>query len=500
MSNAFTLADRALNIIRNSPFMNPEDVLTVCNLADQAAEKAVSCREFIQAGMVYLELGKAEKACETMLKAVEKDKKNPAALLFASLAENDAQKYEEALKHLDELKTLSPGNQAAPTLRALICLNGGRSEEALNILEPKKGKFDLTVSPQILSRLAEAAEKYILPRELPEIEDDFAVELRVPEKSQAAKDLEKINPLLVSKKNAQKSADGSPSSDESALNSEAERENESGADSGFQEADEAENKTKTVSAADGETAETEKQPETASPESDESIPSGSGKTDSEAPAASQSKNGKSDKGSRLFSILDTEAASLASKGSKRLRKCWDLPEKERLRQLELALKDLRKAYEKNRCLPQLAYDLGEAILGSVEYGHKTGAPLNAEELAALEEAEGAFDEAINENSENAYALHYAGRVALLKRQPVKAEQAWRLALTYFEKLPESEYGLAQVFVLLGDRFQAHRHLCRALMSDLQLLRDRLKELKVYIRGPEEPAETDSENTQAPASV
>lgn len=459
MSNAFTLADRALNLIRNSPFMGPEEVNKACELADQAAGKAASCKELIQTGMAYLELGKAEKAGEIFSKAVESDKRNPAARLFAALAASDAKKYEEALKHLDELKTLCPDNQAAPTLRALVYLHSGKAEEAFKILEPKKGKFDLTVSLQILSRFAEAAENYLLPRELPDIENDFSAELQVPEGSAAAKDLEKIAPFLISKKGAVRAESAGDNPDEFS------KDKSNSSDCGYSSESGINSKENTAMKDKAESF------------SDHNYDNNNGPAEAEK---SLTGSAKKVKGSRLFSILDTEAAAMASKGGKLLKKCWDLPEEERLKQLELAKEALRRAYGKNKRIPQLAYDLGEALLGSVEYGHKAGTPVNADELAALDEAEEAFAEALNENSENAYALHYVGRVALLKRQPVKAEQAWRLALSYFEKLPESEYGLAQVSVLLGDSFRAQRHICRALSSDLQLLRDRLQELKAFI--------------------
>jgi len=116
-------------------------------------------------------------------------------------------------------------------------------------------------------------------------------------------------------------------------------------------------------------------------------------------------------------------------------------------------------------------------LGCIEFGHLSGQRINSEEVEALHQAAKYFQDALKENEENAYTLHYIARTALLLKEYKKAEEAWKLALKFFEKLPEAHYGLAQLYTIKKDFAKARQYMTLSLMSDLQLLRDRYRDLK-----------------------
>ncbi|MBQ7529293.1 tetratricopeptide repeat protein [bacterium] len=393
----FSLIDKASAMLRKDPYNSK-----ALHILERAQEGAKDPRHFLQIGLLYLELNQPKKAQENLQKARELAPKNPAAQLFASVAEIDLQNYQEAQNILDELKKICPDNQAAPTLQALLFLKQNRLTEAMELLRPKKGKFDLSVSERILTRFAVTVESFILPLELPQsLENDLETDLIIPKAKKAKKKV-------------------------------------------------VEN--------DDETEETPTTEKTAKDEEEEAPPK-----------------------TTLTSVLNAESSSLAARGARRLARAWSLPGEKRLQEIDKAHADLKKAYEKNPRIPQLAYDLGESILGKIEFSHKKGKPISEQELERLEEAYRLFYRALYENSENSYTLHYLGRVSFLQRKINRAITSWKLALKYFEKLPESAYGLAQANVLLGNWGEARSYMARALNSDPQLLRERLRDLEEFVK-------------------
>lgn len=406
MSKSMRLTDQAFSALRLNPPCQNENIDKAQALLVQSEQEASSCRDYIQLGLAYLELGQSEDASKAFSQAAQKDPKNPSVPLFAALASIDSDKFEQAQAFLNNLLEVCPDNQAAPTAQALLFLRQGAIDKVLEILYPSKGNFDLTVSPPVLSRFAIAIEEYILPKELPEIEANWDEGLKA--------DTEDI----VEAK----------SSDHDALATDAKLENSSSASE-------------------------------------------------HSSQKKESQETKKRKTSLFAGFMPGEASSLASKGSYRLQKCWDLDPEKRLEEIKKAKQELSEAYAKNPDIPQLAYDLGEACLGNIEFGHLPGQRISAEEVEALRQAATYFQEALRENKENAYTLHYIARTALLLKEYKKSEEAWQLALKYFEKLPEANYGLAQLYIIKKDFAKARQYMTLSLMSDLQLLRDRYNDLK-----------------------
>lgn len=386
MSKSMHLTDQAFSALRVNPPCPAENIARAEELLAQAEQKASSGRDYIQLGLAYLELGQSESAAQAFTRASQKDSKNPSVPLFAALAAIDNTQFEQAQAFLDNLHTICPDNQAAPTAQALLFLRQGQIDKVLSIIYPKKGNFDLSVSPPVLSRFAIAIEEYILPRELPEIKEDW-------------------------------------------LN----------------------------------TIESTTDPNT----------SENSNSDKQHAEANESRT------SFFAGLLPGETSSLAAQGSYRLQKCWDLAPDKRLEEIKKAKQELSDAYAKNPHIPQLAYDLGEACLGCIEFSHLSGQRINSEEVEALRQAATYFQDALRENKENAYTLHYIARTALLLKEYKKAEEAWKLALKFFEKLPEANYGLAQLYTIKRDFAQARQYMILSLMSDLQLLRDRYNDLKQF---------------------
>lgn len=384
MSKSMRLTDQAFSALRVNPPCPTENINQAQALLKQAEQEASSCRDYIQLGLAYLELGQSESASQAFAQASQKDSQNPSVPLFAALAAIDGDQFEQAQTLLDKLHQFCPDNQAFPTAQALLFLRQGQIDKVLKIIYPKEGNFDLSVSPPVLSRFAIAIEEYILPKELPEIEANW---------------------------------------------------------------------DDTLNAQNKDTAE----------EKDH---------DCEQPQEQKKRHI-----SFFASFMPGEASSLASKGSYRLQKCWSLAPEKRLEEVTKAKQELSKAYSQNPHIPQLAYDLGEACLGCIEFGHASGQRINLEEVAALRQAATYFQDALQENEQNAYTLHYVARIALLLKEYKKAEEAWKLALKFFEKLPEANYGLAQLYTIKKDFTQARQYMTMSLMSDLQLLRERYSDLK-----------------------
>ena len=398
------LTDQAFSAMRVNPPCPEENIDKAKALLVQAKQEASTCRDYIQLGLAYLELGQSECASEAFAEASQKDPQNPSVPLFAALAATDNNQFEQAQTFLDELHKVCPDNQAAPTAQALLFLRQGLIDKVLEIIYPEKGNFDLSVSPPVLSRFAIAIEEYILPKELPEVEANWDEGLK------------------------------------------------------FQDTDSSQEKDSSL------------------PTTDTESEVSSNTSDSDSTKA-QSQEAQKQHVSLLAGFMPGEASSLASRGSYRLQKCWDLAPEKRLEEIKKAKQELSEAYAKNPHIPQLAYDLGEACLGCIEFGHLSGQRINSEEVEALHQAAAYFQDALKENKENAYTLHYVARTALLLKEYKKAEEAWQLALKFFEKLPEAHYGLAQLYTVKKDSAKARQYMTLSLMSDLQLLRDRYRDLK-----------------------
>ncbi|MGM9998311.1 MAG: tetratricopeptide repeat protein [Candidatus Bruticola sp.] len=413
MSKAMRLADQAFNAVRVTPPCPEENINKALSLLDEALKEAHSCRDYIQIGLAYLEAGNSSEASQTFEKASKADPGNPSVPLFSALACIDADEFDKAQAFLNKLQELCPANQAAPTAQALLYLRQGNLEAALKIIFPPKGRFDLSVSPSVLTRLAVSVEEYILPRELPEIADDWET------------------PFTCDvRRNSQ------PDTNQSMEDNQAEA-------------------LQATEASDKES------------------------TSEELPADKPAEKHRSRFKSFLASTIPNEASSLASKGSQRLQKCWNLKPEKRLAELQLAKQELQEAYEKNPHIIQLAYDLGEACLGCLEFSHTAGNRISHEEVENLRQANTYFQHALQENKENAYTLHYLARVALLLREYRQAKEAWTLALKFFEKLPEAHYGLAQAYVMGKDFLRARQHMTLSLMSDMELLRERFQDLQQF---------------------
>lgn len=413
MSKSMRLTDQAFSALRLNPPCQSENIDKAQALLVQAEQEASSCRDYIQLGLAYLELGQSEDASKALSQAAQKDPKNPSVPLFATLASIDSDKFEQAQAFLDDLLKVCPENQAAPTAQALLFLRQGMIDKVLEIIYPQKGNFDLTVSPPVLSRFAIAIEEYILPRELPEIEANWDEGLKADTED--------------SRTNIEDIAEAK-SSDHDALATDTKSDNSS------------------------------------------DVPN----QDSNKNKFQETKERKT---SLIAGFMPGEASSLASKGSYRLQKCWDLAPDKRLEEIKKAKQELSEAYAQNPSISQLAYDLGEACLGTIEFGHLSGQRISLEEVEDLRQAATYFQDALKENEENAYTLHYIARTALLLKEYKKAEEAWKLALKYFEKLPEANYGLAQLYTIKKDFAKARQYMTLSLMSDLQLLRDRYGDLK-----------------------
>ena len=159
MSKAFKYSDQAQKLLYSTLELEASQETKFTQLLEEAAQAAQNCREWLQIGYAYLEAAQPARALESLKKAQALDPKNPASYLFLSLAAADEGDYQTAQSYLEELLKLSPENQAAPSVQVLFYLLQEEIEPALKLLFPSKGRFDLTVSPQVLNRLAAALER-----------------------------------------------------------------------------------------------------------------------------------------------------------------------------------------------------------------------------------------------------------------------------------------------------------------------------------------------------
>ncbi len=136
----------------------------------RARESSPSGTTWLQMALGFLELGEAEEARRALDAAAAELGSNPALHVFRALLACDTEDWEQARRDWWAARSLSPANQAVPSVQALRYLGEGRLDEALRILYPTKATrpFDLTVSPPAIGRLAMALERRLLPLELPD--------------------------------------------------------------------------------------------------------------------------------------------------------------------------------------------------------------------------------------------------------------------------------------------------------------------------------------------
>lgn len=407
------------------PFMSQEAIEEAEKKLDTILEKAPDNTVLLQIGLTFLELGKPEKAEIALNKAETVLPGNPAVHLFKAILRYDQNNIEAAREELAKLEKITPGNQALPTMKVLCDLHEDKIKEALSVLLPPKGKFDITVSSYISSRLAMELEEKMLAIELGHLKN-------LP--GNATADTAKDAPTT----DAPATADSTASAD-----------NEAG------------------TSADDATADKK--------------PAGTGVPASDAKA---SKEPIIPEGSPLDLFLkDTSdlcegtVTALSFKSSKRMMKAWELPEAKRKEEVNLALRELKTIYVKDPKSFQAAYNLGEALLVATELNHERTKSYAEEELNKIRACGQLLEISRKTEGDNAYVKHYHARVHYLLGNFTEAERLWKEALDAFNKFPEAHYGLGQTLVALGKKRSARMMICKSIMSDLHLLRDRINDLK-----------------------
>ncbi len=202
------------------------------------------------------------------------------------------------------------------------------------------------------------------------------------------------------------------------------------------------------------------------------------------------------------------------RGRKRLESAWSLPLEERLPEMLSALAELRAAREKDPKAFRASYHLGEALLSVAEHDRDRDQVPGSRTVAWVTQAQACFEDSRRTDGTNPYVLHYLARCALMLRRFEDAQKLWREALAGFEKFPEAHYGLGQALLARGREREARSFLLSAILSDLHLLRDRIRELARRFRtrpdlfarpfgfplweAPAEPAGTPEEEPTTPA--
>lgn len=148
------------------PFMSQEAINEAEKKLDDILEKAPDNTVLLQIGLTYLELGIPQKAEKALDKAEKALTGNPAVHLFKAIMRYDQNNMAAAREELAKLEKITPDNQALPTMKVLCDLHEDKIKEALSVLLPAKGKFDITVSPYISTRLAMELEEKMLTVEL----------------------------------------------------------------------------------------------------------------------------------------------------------------------------------------------------------------------------------------------------------------------------------------------------------------------------------------------
>jgi tetratricopeptide (TPR) repeat protein len=172
---------------------------------------------------------------------------------------------------------------------------------------------------------------------------------------------------------------------------------------------------------------------------------------------------------------------LMRRGRKRLEAAWALPVEERAPMMRLALAEIRAAHEQDPKAFRASYHLGEALLSVAEYDRDRDQRPGPRTVALVKQAQECFEESRRSDGTNPYVLHYLARCALLLRRFELAQELWREALDGFEKFPEAHYGLGQSLLARGREREGRAFLLSAILSDLHLLRDRIRELARFFR-------------------
>lgn len=137
-----------------------------------------------------------------------------------------------------------------------------------------------------------------------------------------------------------------------------------------------------------------------------------------------------------------------------------------------ALSLLRESRELDSNLFRSAFYLGEALLFASRPD-----PTAPHDRAILSEARDCFVGSWRYDGGNPYVFYYLGRVSTLLGEIEAGAEYFRRALERFEKLPEAHYGLGQCELLQGNETSARHYFLKAVNSDLQLARERLRELE-----------------------
>lgn len=172
---------------------------------------------------------------------------------------------------------------------------------------------------------------------------------------------------------------------------------------------------------------------------------------------------------------------LMRRGRKRLEAAWALPIDERASEMRQALAELRAAREQDPKAFRASYYLGEALLSVAEHDRDRDQRPGPRTVAWVTQAQECFEDSRRTDGTNPYVLHYLARCALLLRRFERAQGLWREALDGFEKFPEAHYGLGQALLARGREREARAFLLSAILSDLHLLRDRIRELARLFR-------------------
>ncbi|MDO5297243.1 MAG: hypothetical protein Q4F00_11575 [bacterium] len=389
-------------------------------LLEEAKNSSPRGTTWLQIGRAYMELEDFSASHQALAQARQDLKNNPALELFSAILCIDENETAAAQKHLDELQRLCPDNQALPTARALCLLRQKKIADALNILRhphSESEKYDLAVSPLLISRLASAVEMILLPQELPP-----------KELLQAKGGSQHIQ--IVEDRSAE-SCEESPSTGDIAQ-----------------------------SPADTEI------PNANAPAQDPGIADPAAFAQELLPHLPQLPDGMAVGGFRL-----------RGSGTERLQRSWNLPESERSKQFKLAVHELYQAYTASPTAYQSAFNLAEGLLAMAEYGRERSLPYDAYALTLVRFAEQLLREALIRDKDTAFASHYLARTALLQHRYTEAADYWKSALDHFAKLPEAYYGLGQAMIMLKKNRLGRLYIAQAVNSDMHLLRERLADLE-----------------------
>ena len=408
-----------------------EDLKKAEKLLLEAQQSSPHGTTWLQIGRAYMELENYDSSRRAFEQARLQLHNNPALELFSAILCLDENRWEEAQKHLNELRSICPDNQALPTAQALCYLLQNRAAEALDILRPNKNdseKYDITVSPLLISRLAAVVENILLPRELPA--PDLLNQL-------AAEDKESTTGDSQSENKTEQTKDGGKREEE-----QKDQPKDGGEQDEIPKEQQSSNSQKEAGITDPQAFARELQPY---------LP-------------------------ELPDDMKVGGFHLRGTGTERLQNSWNMPEQERLKQFKLAIHELFQAYCASPKAYQSAFSLAEGLLAWAEYGRERSLPYDEKSLRLVRFAERLLREALIRDKDTAFASHYLARTSLLQHRYEEAIESWKVALDHFAKLPEAYYGIGQALLMLGSRRLGRLYIAHAVNSDMHLLRERLADL------------------------